>query len=158
MSHLRRATTADLDRLIALQRSAYARNRPLLGVEPLPLLADYVEIFGTMEIWLAEEGGQIVGALILEQHPDHLLIWSIATDPAMAGQGIGREMLARADARARELGLDTVRLYTASKLGHLVAWYGRNGYDIERVQELPDRSLTHMRKQLSASNLPPVST
>lgn len=148
MSHVRRATTADLDRLIALQRSAYARNRPLLGVEPLPLLADYVEIFGTMEIWLAEKDDQIAGALILQQHPDHLLIWSIATDPALAGNGIGRELLARADDRARELGLDTLRLYTGSKLSHLVAWYGRNGYIVERVQELPDRSLTHMLKRL----------
>lgn len=148
MSHVRRATTADLDRLIALQRSAYARNRPLLGVEPLPLLADYVEIFGTMEIWLAEKDDQITGALILQQHPDHLLIWSIATDPALAGNGIGRELLARADDRARELGLDTLRLYTGSKLSHLVAWYGRNGYIVERVQELPDRSLTHMLKRL----------
>lgn len=148
MSHVRRATTADLDRLIALQRSAYARNRPLLGVEPLPLLADYAEIFGSMEIWLAEKDDQIAGALILQQHRDHLLIWSIATDPAQVGNGLGRELLARADDRARELGLDTLRLYTGSKLSHLVAWYGRNGYTIERVEELPDRSLTYMLKRL----------
>ncbi len=147
--NLRRATTSDLDRLIALQRAAYARNRPILGVEPLPLLADYVEVFGTMEIWFAEIEGQLVGALILEQHADHLLIWSIATEPALAGKGIGRELLSRADDRARELGLDTVRLYTGSKLGHLVAWYGRNGYAIERVQELPDRSITYMVKRLA---------
>jgi hypothetical protein len=33
---LRRATTADEGALAALQEAAYAPNRPLLGVEPVP--------------------------------------------------------------------------------------------------------------------------
>ena len=41
---LRRAGPGDLAVVTALQRAAYAKNRPLLGVEPLPLLADYDEI------------------------------------------------------------------------------------------------------------------
>ena len=43
-----RATACDLTRVVALQRAAYARNRDLLGVEPLPLMADYAEIFHSM--------------------------------------------------------------------------------------------------------------
>ena len=54
---LRRARAADLDALVSLQRTAYAKNWKLLGVEPLPLLADYSEILRTMEVWLADGRG-----------------------------------------------------------------------------------------------------
>ncbi len=43
MSALRRATADDLSAVTALQQAAYAKNRVLLGVEPLPLTADYAK-------------------------------------------------------------------------------------------------------------------
>ena len=145
---LRRAVPGDRAALEALQRAAYAKNRPLLGVEPLPLLADYGEIMQTMEVWCVGDGSRLAGALILERRPDDLLIWSIATDPAEPASGLGRRLLAAAEARAAELGRTTVRLYTGTPLKHLVAWYGRHGYSIERVEQMPDRSITHMLKQV----------
>ena len=87
---LRRATAADVEALTALQRAAYARNREILGVEPLPLLADYREIVSRYDVWLAEGGDGIEGALILEPRPDDLLIWSVATHPRVQGRGLGR--------------------------------------------------------------------
>ena len=57
-------------------------------------------------------------------------------------------MLAAAEVRARELGHTTMRLYTGAILDHLTSWYGRNGYAIERIEELPDRTVAHMVKQL----------
>ncbi len=145
---LRRAGTKDLERVVALQQAAYARNRVLLGVEPIPLLAYYDQIFAEHEVWLAEDGQRLTGVLILQARPDDLLIWSVATDPERQTKGLGRAMLEAADARARSLGRDRVRLYTGSLLGHLVAWYGRHGYVIERTEQLSDRAITHMMKQL----------
>lgn len=139
---------SELDRIVAVQRAAYARNRPILGVEPLPLLADYREIMRTMEVWLAGEGGAVAGVLILEPRDNDLLIWSVSTDPAMQGRGLGAKLLAAAEARARELGRAVVRLYTGTPLTHLVAWYGRHGYAVERIEAMPDRSITHMIKAL----------
>jgi ribosomal protein S18 acetylase RimI-like enzyme len=132
-----------------LQQAAYARNRELLGVEPIPLQADYREITRTMDVWLAEgTGGAVLGALILETRPDDLLIWSIACDPTVQSAGLGTRLLNTAETRARDLGRATVRLYTGSKLAHLIAWYTRHGYEIERVQAMSDRSITHMVKHL----------
>ncbi len=48
----RRAGPGDVAAIEALQRAAYARNRVLLGVEPLPLRADYRDIVARMEVWL----------------------------------------------------------------------------------------------------------
>ena len=54
MTAPRRATRDDLPRVTALQRAAYVNNRAILGVEPLPLLADYEQVFADYEIYLAE--------------------------------------------------------------------------------------------------------
>ena len=146
---LRLATPNDLAALVALQHAAYAPNRVVLGVEPIPLQADYCEIMGSMEVWLLFDADALQGALILEPHADHLLIWSVATDPAHAHRGAGRQLLAAADARAETLGLDVIRLYTGTRLNHLVAWYGRHGYVTDHIEQRPDRSITHMSKSLA---------
>jgi len=144
---LRRAVQADLARVVAIQRAAYARNRELLGVEPLPLMADYERIFRDYEVWVTAEG-TIESVLILEPRATDLLIWSIATDPQHQASGLGHAMLAAAEVRARALGLDTMRLYTGTKLKHLVDWYTRNGYAIERIEETSDRTIAYMVKSL----------
>src|SRR5947208_3687667 len=98
---MRRATTDDLPAVVALQRAAYAKNRVILGVEPLPLLADYAEIFANYEAYLAERDGALDGVLILKPRADDLLIWSVATAPHAQGRGTGNAMLAFAEDRAR---------------------------------------------------------
>jgi ribosomal protein S18 acetylase RimI-like enzyme len=90
----------------------------------------------------------VIGVLILERRTDDLLIESIATDPGYQGQGIGRALLDAAQAQAKQLGYARIRLYTGSPLTHLVAWYGRHGFTVERIEALPDRSITHMMKAL----------
>jgi ribosomal protein S18 acetylase RimI-like enzyme len=145
----RRATTADRPKVEALQQAAYARNRRLLGVEPLPLQADYVEIFKTMEVWLAEERQELRGVLILEPRADDMLIWSIGAAPDAQRQGLGAIMLDAAEVRATQLNRSIMRLYTGAVLAGLIRWYHRHGYEIERHEELPDRHITHMIKHLA---------
>ena len=148
MSALRRATADDLDAVVALQRAAYAKNRPILGVEPQPLLADYAEIFSKYEVWLAESTAGLDGVLILESRSNDLLIWSVATAPVAQGRGIGNAMLEFAETRARALGRSCIRLYTGEKLISNVAWYRRHGYARESTENLSDRVRVNLIKQL----------
>ncbi len=145
---LRRATPDDLAAVVALQRAAYAKNRPLLGVEPLPLLADYTEIFRDYEVWLAEQDGALDGVLILEPRADDLLIWSVAVAPAAQGRGIGNTMLAFAETRARDLGRTCTRLYTGQPLSFNIAWYTRHGYAHESTEDMGDRVRVNLIKHL----------
>jgi len=147
---LARAGADDAAALTGLQRAAYARNRPLLGVEPLPLLVDYGEVLAdpAKETWLSTVDGRLTGALALAIRADDLLIESIATDPAAQGAGLGRRLLDAAIDRARELERPIVRLYTGSPLTHLIAWYGRHGFIVEREEVLVDRRITHMVRDL----------
>ncbi len=148
LAGLRRASVGDVAAVTALQRAAYAKNRPLLGVEPLPLLADYRRILADYETWLCEGADGLDGVLILEPRTDDLLIWSIATAPHLHGRGLGRRLLAAAEERTRALGLAVVRLYTGEPLTHNIAWYERHGFVRERVEQLADRRAIHMMKRI----------
>ena len=135
---------------MALQHAAYARNRVLLGVEPIPLKADYRAVLREKEVWLADDGDALIAALVLEPRTNDLMIESVATEPARQSSGLGRALLSAAETRARDLGYNVVRLYTGSVLTHLTDWYARHGYQTERIEVLSDRSITHMMKHLSA--------
>jgi len=149
LAGLRRANAGDIDRVVAFQRAAYAKNRPLLGVEPLPLQADYKQIVAEYETWLYESADGLDGLLILEPRADDLLIWSISTAPRLHGQGLGRRLLAAAEERARALGLAVMRLYTGEPLTNNIAWYEHHGYARERVEDLGDRRAVHMMKRIA---------
>jgi len=135
--NVRRATIDDLPAVVALQRAAYAKNR-----------ANYAAIFSDYEVYLAERDGELEGVLILEPRADDLLIWSVATAPAVQGRGIGNTMLEFAEGRARELGHACMRLYTGEPLTGNIAWYRRYGYAHERTEDLGDRRIVHLIKQL----------
>lgn len=146
---LRRAGPDDLGPVEALQRAAYAANRIVLGVEPLPLKADYALVLRDDEVWLAEDGAGLAGVLVLQPRPDDLLIWSVAIAPRAQGTMLGNALLAAAEDRARHLGKTVIRLYTGQKLTRNVAWYSRHGYLVERVEVLADRTAVHMMKPLA---------
>ena len=145
---LRRAGQADVAAVNALQHAAYARNRTILGLEPLPLTVDYATIVADYEVWLLEQGDALEGVLILETRADDLLIWSVAVAPEVQGRGIGNRLLTVAEARARELGRRKVRLYTGEKLTGNIAWYERHGFAREKIEVLGERRLVHMMKAL----------
>jgi GNAT superfamily N-acetyltransferase len=148
LENLRPARADQASSLAAFQRKAYERNRAVLGVEPIPLQANYADVVREYEVWLHENGGKLTGVLILELRADDLLIWSVATAPDARGGGLGNRLLAAAEVRARQLGKNIIRLYTGELLVNNVAWYQRRGYKIERTEAMTDRSVVHMMKTL----------
>ena len=145
-AELRRAVPGDLAAITALQHAAYAKNRVLLGVEPLPLQADYAEVLRGYEVWVTEA---LDAVLILEPRADDLLVWSVASAPQAQGAGLGNHLLAFAERRARENSVAQIRLYTGGKLSDNVAWYHRKGYVTERIEHRADRTVVHLIKHLS---------
>jgi ribosomal protein S18 acetylase RimI-like enzyme len=148
MRGFRRAHADEAGKIATFQRAAYQRNRAILGVEPIPLKADYAKILSDYEVWLHENGDALTGVLILELRLDDLLIWSVATAPEARQAGLGNRLMAAAETRARALGKDVIRLYTGELLVDNVAWYQRRGFAIERAEALSDRRIVHMKKTI----------
>lgn len=158
---LRRAVPDDLAAIEQVQRAAYARNRDILGVEPLPLLADYRDILQSHGVWLAEEtfgaqegsGASLAGVLVTVPENGALLIWSIATAPRAQGKGVARQLLQFAQSMAEQGGLNRLTLYTGEKLVQNIAWYARHGFVVVRREALADRVIVHMEKALAGADI-----
>ncbi|MEN3165226.1 GNAT family N-acetyltransferase [Tistrella mobilis] len=134
---LRRATLHDAAAIIDITTAAYAPWIPVIGREPGPMGDDVPALLADpdVEVWLADATGPAVGTasapgglVILMPDTDHLLLHSIAVAPSAQGTGLGGQLLAFTEARAAELKLPEVRLYTHVLMARNVAIYARHGY------------------------------
>jgi ribosomal protein S18 acetylase RimI-like enzyme len=143
---LRRARSEDREALVALQMAAYEPNRAITGRTPWPLAWDYADVLARLEVWLLEDAEGLAGALILELRLDDLYIQSVAVAPRRKGRGIGNRLLALAERRAAAAKRPTLRLIANALMEFNVAWYGRKGYIVERIEAADGRRIVHMAK------------
>lgn len=153
---LRTATAADAGAIRALTRDAYAKWVPLIGREPKPMTADYVAAVRDHRIDLLEIDGVLAALVEMIPAPDHLLIENLAVAPAWQGRGLGRRLLAHAEAVALGLGLAEARLYTNQRFAANVALYRRCGYCITREEALPLGTVVHMARPLGPAAVRPA--
>ncbi len=66
--------------------------------------------------YAAFDGAQIAGCIFCRPEAETLYIGKLAVLPAAQGKGIGKRLLGAAEATARELGLDSLRLETRIEL------------------------------------------
>ena len=139
--NLRRAGTVDVEDVRRLVVAAYTPWIEVIGIEPFPMFDDYAALVAAGEVWVAEDD-DIVCVLVLQLAPDHLLINNIAVAPAAQGTGVGAQLLAFAEAQARELGRAEVQLYTNELMASNIAYYERHGYvETGRDGEPPRRRI-----------------
>ncbi len=96
---------------------------------PAPMLDDYARVIDEHEVWVFDEVESLAAAIVLVPKSGHLFVDNIAVDPASQGRGIGRRLLELAAARARELGVSELRLYTNALMTENIALYGRLGWE-----------------------------
>ena len=65
---------------------------------------------------------------MLEERPDHLLVYSIAVKPDAQRKGYGIALINFADQRAIALGLREIRLYTNERMEGNLRLYRRHGF------------------------------
>ncbi len=126
---LRKAGAGDVAMVTGLTRRAYEHYVPMLGGEPWPMMVDYAPRIAAGEVWLMEESPDEPIALIaLEDHGDHLHIFSIAVLPEHQGSGVGRKLLGFAEDMARRLDRPALTLCTNEKMTRNIGIYGRYGF------------------------------
>jgi N-acetylglutamate synthase-like GNAT family acetyltransferase len=125
---VRPAVGGDAAVATSLVRAAYQRYVSRIGRLPAPVEADYEEIARSGHMWIAEDDGEVVGLIVLEDASDYLLLDNVAVSPVAQGSGVGSQLLAFAEEEAVRRGFDQVRLYTNAAMAEKVHYYLRKGY------------------------------
>ncbi len=145
---VRAAAPADLPAVAAIVEAAYSHYIARIGRKPGPMLDDHGARIAAGQIFVLDADGAVRGLVVLVEQPGILLLDNLAVAPDAQGQGIGRRLLAFAEARARARGFGAIRLYTHERMTENIALYARAGYaETHRATE-GGYPRVHMRKDL----------
>jgi ribosomal protein S18 acetylase RimI-like enzyme len=152
---IRRATQADRVAVENIVDAAYAIYTERIGKPPGPMLDDYAALIAANVVSVLEESpAQIVAAIVLLPKDDHLLLDNIAVRPSSQGRGIGRRLIAFAEAEARRLGFKEIRLYTHRTMVENIARYARIGFIETGRRHDSGYDRVFMAKRLTPSYFP----
>ena len=133
---IRAAGTHDAPAMFDVVRAAYQHYIARIGKPPGPMLDDYPRRIADGQAWVLEDGGHIVGILVLEATQAGFLLDNIAVLPEYQGKGQGRILIEFAEAEARRRGFQEIHLYTHALMTENIALYRRIGFvETHRVSE-----------------------
>ena len=144
----RPAAASDAAGISECVRAAYSHYIERIGTAPGPMLDDYAQVVRDHRAWVIDDGGRVVGVLVLMDKEDGLLLDNVAVLPERQGEGIGRRLIEHAESEARRLGHRHLDLYTHERMTENIAMYDRIGY--EEVERRTERGFprVYMRKRL----------
>ena len=152
---IRKASPGDEDIVSSITNAAYAKYVPLMGRKPQPMTADYQRILAEHPVWILWIDEQPAGVLVLMHEPEAMLIYSVAIAPAYQKSGLGRRLLAWAEAEAQRAGYAHIRLYTNALMEANIALYTRLGYVETRREPFHELTVVHMRKPIQSPEADP---
>ncbi len=109
-------------------RAAYTPYIPRIGCEPGPMGEDYGALIAAGSVHVLEHDSGVCGVLVLIPEVDCMLLDNVAVAPRAQGLGLGRKMLAFAEARAKDQGYRAIRLYTNEAMIENLGLYTHIGY------------------------------
>lgn len=165
------ASEADIPALAALVNRAYRGEASRQGWTTEADLLDgprtdaadlqqHLAAPGATFLLAHDAAGHLLGSVYLKNQRPDLYLGMLAVEPARQAHGVGRQLLAAAEAHARQLGCTAVLISVISVRRELIAWYERQGFQ-ETGEVLPfpldaspsipkqDLQLLLMRKPLS---------
>jgi ribosomal protein S18 acetylase RimI-like enzyme len=145
---IRAATAADVPAIADIADQAYRHYIARIGKPPGPMLDDYAARVSEGVVWVLEEGAVIAGIIVLLPTTDYLLLDNIAVSPARQGLGLGRRLLAFAEAEALRRGYCEIRLYTHQTMIENQGLYISIGYEETGRGTEAGYDRVFMRKQL----------
>ena len=126
---IRAAIAGDALAIGQIVEQAYRHYIPRIGKPPGPMLDDYNARISEGVAWVIEEASAMAGVIVLLPRPEYLLLDNIAVAPARQGSGLGRRLLAFAEAEAVRCGYREIRLYTHRTMTENQQLYAAIGYE-----------------------------
>jgi ribosomal protein S18 acetylase RimI-like enzyme len=128
----RLANAKDIERIRALTLRAYEKWVSITPRKPRPMTADYNASFLINRFDLLLDNGVLVGLVETVRQGDELMIVNVAVEPTHQGRGLGRRLMAHAEALAQAASLLATRLYTNKLMIENIALYKKLGYQLEK--------------------------
>jgi GNAT superfamily N-acetyltransferase len=125
---LRAATSDDAASVAATVCEAYVHYIERIGKQPGPMLRDYSSVIETDHVYVAVNGGRVIGTMTLKVTDEGYFLENVAVRPEVKGTGVGRQLLQLAEAEARRKGYDSIHLSTHELMTENRALYSRIGY------------------------------
>ncbi|GMG82869.1 hypothetical protein LNKW23_20820 [Paralimibaculum aggregatum] len=126
MSTIRPAELSEAAALATIARAAYGVYVAEIGRKPPPMLQDFPAAIAAGRVWVARRPAQ--GFVIAFARGADWHVENLAVSPAAQGSGLGRTLLAYAEAEGRRRGHPRVTLYTNAAMSRALALYPRLGY------------------------------
>jgi N-acetylglutamate synthase-like GNAT family acetyltransferase len=144
---IRRAEKKDAAALADCFDAAYSIYAP--RITDLPAVSDGIEDdIERNVVWVVARDNQVIGGLVLLPKEDHVVLANVAIDPSATGAGLGRAFMDLAEAEARKLGHEKLRLSTHVDMPENVQLYEHLGWhEIGR-----SGNKVHMEKSLKQSS------
>jgi ribosomal protein S18 acetylase RimI-like enzyme len=146
---IRAATNADVPAIRQIVEEAYRHYIPRIGKPPAPMLDDYAARVSEGVVWVIEDGIGLTGVIVLLPRPDYLLLDNIAVAPNRQRSGLGRRLLAFAEAEAVRRGCPEIRLYTHQTMTENQRLYAAIGYEETGRGSESGYERVFMRKRLA---------
>src|SRR5215472_15222082 len=145
---IRAATIADVSVIADIVQQAYRPYIARIGKPPGPMLDDYAARVSEGVVWVLEKEAVVAGIIVLLPASDYLLLDNIAVAPDHQGLGLGRQLLAFAEAEALRRGYREIRLYTHQTMVENQRLYASIGYEETGRGAEAGYERVFMRKQL----------
>src|SRR5271168_349419 len=155
---IRAAIAGDMPVIGQIVEQAYRHYIRRIGKPPGPMLDDYGARISEGVVWVVEEGSAIAGIIVLLPRPEYLLLDNIAVAPTRQGSGLGRRLLAFAEAEAVRRGYREIRLYTHRTMTKNQRLYTAIGYEETGRGTEAGYERVFMRKRLVGSSNGPGET
>jgi ribosomal protein S18 acetylase RimI-like enzyme len=126
---IRAATGADVSVVRQIVEEAYRHYIARIGKPPGPTIDDYAARISEGAVWVIVEESAVAGIIVLLSRPGYLLLDNIAVAPRRQGSGLGRRLLAFAEAEAMLRGYREIRLYTHRTMTENQRLYAAIGYE-----------------------------
>ncbi len=151
----RLAAIEDAGLVQAIRARAYIpAYTAVIGVAPKPAFEDYRPRIERGEVWKAALGTEPVGILVMEDAPNHMLIYSVAVEPSHQGKGLAKAIVGQAERIARGKGKPELRLYTNQKMRANLRLYSNCGFSEPRRRPHPSRSGEFLVDMSKRTDLP----
>jgi GNAT superfamily N-acetyltransferase len=126
---IRKAVATDEIAIRSCAERAYTRYVAAIGRKPAPMVADFAAQIAEGQVHVAAgDAEEFHGFIVFFPKGDAMFLENVAVEPAAAGSGIGKSLIAFCEAEARRLGLAAVTLYTNEKMVENLSIYPKLGY------------------------------